>query len=167
MADDGGNTRDALTGRQAAGSSVELHVAHHFDAAHRLPQLVGKCASMHGHTWHVAASLAGPVGELGIVTDFSSVKGALRGWIDAELDHATLIGTDDPLRPALAEAGCRLKVFGAGRARDAGQWPTVEAVAALLSAVWADIVDTRAPGAWPLHLSVREGGMNSAVVRWR
>jgi len=32
---------------------MKLYCKHHFDAAHFLPEYVGKCRNLHGHTWTV------------------------------------------------------------------------------------------------------------------
>jgi 6-pyruvoyl-tetrahydropterin synthase len=104
-----------------------------FEAAHRLPALGGKCANLHGHSWTATARLVGPMGEDGIVADLGEVKARLRGWVDTHLDHACLLGVDDPLVKALDAEGCRLYLFGEsdGYVPDL-RWPTTEATALLL-----------------------------------
>lgn len=108
-----------------------LEVSHAFDAAHRLPNLPGKCTSLHGHTWRVRVSIAGEASAEGIVMDMSEVKRTLAGFVDQELDHATMLGADDPLTDVLTRFGMRVYVFdGSG----GWHWPTVEAVAATIAA---------------------------------
>ena len=41
---------------------MKLGVVTEFDAAHSLPGYQGKCAHMHGHTYHVEIVLEGEVG---------------------------------------------------------------------------------------------------------
>jgi 6-pyruvoyltetrahydropterin/6-carboxytetrahydropterin synthase len=115
-----------------------------FEAAHRLPVLGGKCANLHGHSWTVEVTVAGPVDPaLGIIADAGDLKARLGGWIDSWLDHAALLGDADPLTKALADEGCRVFRFGAPEAEPAADlpWPTTEAVACLLhraaEGVWA------------------------------
>lgn len=62
-----------------------------FDAAHHLEQYEGKCASKHGHTYHVFVKLA--VKELqsnGIAVDFGDIKKAYRDYIHDVYDHKDL-----------------------------------------------------------------------------
>lgn len=108
-----------------------------FEAAHRLPALGGKCASVHGHSWTVEVTLSGPVDKAqGIIADAGELKHELRDWIDAHLDHACLLGDEDPLIPALRAADCRVYLFGQpGTSTVDLPWPTTEAVAALLHRV--------------------------------
>ncbi len=58
-----------------------------FDAAHFLPNYVGKCHELHGHRWVVQVAVRGPVDEeSGMVVDFSWLKKAL-GSILERFDH--------------------------------------------------------------------------------
>jgi 6-pyruvoyltetrahydropterin/6-carboxytetrahydropterin synthase len=67
-----------------------------FEAAHRLTApYEGKCAHLHGHSFVVKVTLAASeLDARGFVEDFSSLK-PLRDWIDANLDHATLVSDQD------------------------------------------------------------------------
>ncbi|TMR92547.1 6-pyruvoyl trahydropterin synthase family protein [Nonomuraea basaltis] len=107
-------------------------LTHIFDAAHRLPILPSKDASLHGHTWRVTISIAAATLNNGVLVEFGSFKGLMRDWIDTHLDHAALLGTADPLLPALRAEGCRVFVFDAD-AGHASSWPTVETVTALIA----------------------------------
>jgi 6-pyruvoyltetrahydropterin/6-carboxytetrahydropterin synthase len=108
-----------------------ITVRHAFDAAHRLPNLGGKCRSLHGHTWRTAITLASPtLDHDGLVVDCTDFKRAARAWIDSRLDHATMLGVHDPLIQPLRNNHCRIFVFGDDW--DGAQWPTVEAVAMLI-----------------------------------
>lgn len=63
-----------------------------FAAAHHLDGLPAghKCARVHGHTYTVEVRLtASETDEAGFVTDFSHLD-ALKGYLDAELDHRDL-----------------------------------------------------------------------------
>ncbi|WP_433513867.1 6-pyruvoyl trahydropterin synthase family protein [Nonomuraea sp. CA-143628] len=107
-------------------------LTHTFDAAHRLPNLPGKCVNLHGHTWRVTVSITAPRLNDGVLVEFGSFKHLMRDWIDTHLDHGTMLGAADPLLPALRAEGCRVFVFDTN-AGHASSWPTVETVAALIA----------------------------------
>lgn len=117
-------------------------VRHNAEAAHRLPQLGGKCTSLHGHSWHLEVAIAVPeLDSRGIAVEFAAVKSKLRAWVDTNLDHGAMLGADDPLEAVLREHG---KVFTFGSAHPLTHdlyWPTVENVAVLLARVTAGILD--------------------------
>lgn len=117
-----------------------------FEAAHRQPEVGGKCSNMHGHSWKLLVTLfnrdhVGGVNDLGLSVEFSTVKAVIRNWIDFYFDHATLIGTSDPLLEPLLDEGCKVFIFGElssnsitaneidNRYYEALPWPSVEAVA--------------------------------------
>ena len=132
-------------------------VRHNFEAAHRLPHLPGKCVSLHGHSWWVAITVSAPdVDAEGLVVEFGAFKNAVRGWIDANLDHGTLLGPNDPLVAPLRAAGCKVHLVAG--------WPTVERVAALLGRVASDLVDVihHAPGARVSAVDLQETHVNRA-----
>ena len=78
-----------------------------FEAAHRLPLVPEghKCARLHGHSFHVRVTVAGPVGEAtGWVMDFADLKAACSPIIDA-LDHRYLNeipGLENPTSEVIA-----------------------------------------------------------------
>lgn len=116
-------------------SYAEVQLNHHFDAAHRLPQLAGgnsKCASLHGHTWRVTLGITGPIQDDMTVVEFGSVKKAFRHFVDQAFDHGTLIGLADPLLPVFEEYGMKHFVFGRDAHADGIPWPSVEGVTAVL-----------------------------------
>lgn len=78
-----------------------------FDSAHFLKGYPGKCANIHGHRWRVICEIQaetlqtqGP--ERGMLVDFSTLKGALKGLVDS-LDHQ-LIYEDGALKPLTVSA---------------------------------------------------------------
>jgi 6-pyruvoyltetrahydropterin/6-carboxytetrahydropterin synthase len=109
------------------------------EAAHRCPQLGGKCVNIHGHSWRFEVTVAVPkLRPDGTVVDFTRLKRALRDWIDQHLDHTTMLGAADPLLPALIADGTRVLVFGDTHGRELTHdlpWPTAEAVAVLLGRI--------------------------------
>lgn len=139
-----------------------ITVEHNFETAHRLPHLEGKCQSLHGHSWRAQVTVSAPsltgrnqlgASSAGTVVEFGRFKKLMREWIDDRLDHGTMLGLQDPLIGPLREDGCKVFVFGPdweGGDWGGAQWPTVEAVAALLAAqaykwlssMWDDPMDT-------------------------
>lgn len=71
-----------------------IGVAVKFDAAHYLPGYNGKCANMHGHTWHVEVEVCGDVDEkTGMVMDLAILKREVNTIID-KFDHQVLNDLD-------------------------------------------------------------------------
>ncbi|MEU4331430.1 6-pyruvoyl trahydropterin synthase family protein [Nonomuraea dietziae] len=160
-------------------------VDHTFHAAHSLPHLAGKCSSLHGHTWRVSITIAGPsLDKDGVLVEFGAFKKQMIQWIDTRLDHSLMLGTGDnlvpllrpttehwdtdnfapsPLAKAFDERGQRLFIFG----RDFPDiaWPSVEGVAQLLAHhahTWLDTATTRRD----VHVhtvTVRETDNNAAT----
>lgn len=68
----------------------ELRVEHSFPAGHALREYVGRCANVHGHNYRVQLAVEGPqLNKIGLLTDFSDLKKALRGVCEG-LDHQFL-----------------------------------------------------------------------------
>jgi 6-pyruvoyltetrahydropterin/6-carboxytetrahydropterin synthase len=67
---------------------------HVFSAAHFIT-FDGHCERLHGHNYHVAAELHGPLDENRLVIDFLLVRAKLRE-ITASLDHYVLLPTEHP-----------------------------------------------------------------------
>ena len=87
--------------------SMELFKEFGFESAHSLPNVPEghKCARLHGHSFRVRVTVAGPVGETsGWVMDFADLKAAVQPTIDA-LDHRLLNdidGLENPTSEVLA-----------------------------------------------------------------
>jgi len=78
----------------------KLHVKHHCDAAHFLPDHKGKCANLHGHRWVVDIQLEtfdDPELTNGMIVDFAEIKAVID-----RLDH-TLLNDIIALRMPTAE----------------------------------------------------------------
>lgn len=62
-----------------------------FDCAHLLSNYEGKCANLHGHTYHgkVIINAAAPSIKTGMIMDYNEIK-----QIVDELDHATIFSSD-------------------------------------------------------------------------
>lgn len=67
---------------------------HVFSAAHFIT-FDGQCERLHGHNYHVAAEISGPLDENHLVVDFLLVREKLREII-LKLDHYVLLPTDHP-----------------------------------------------------------------------
>ena len=70
-----------------------------FEAAHRLINgYHGKCRNNHGHSWVVFVTVkllpGASLNEFGFVKDFGDFS-PLKGWIDDNLDHATVVSSED------------------------------------------------------------------------
>lgn len=143
---------------------TEVSVRVRFEAAHRLPELPGKCQSLHGHSWQAWITLEGPVSPgTGVIVDFSPLKTALQGWVDDHLDHATLLGAQDPLVPVMTGFGMRHFRFDEDEHALGLLWPTVENVAALLYRVAVDAA-TGLDGVRVVRVEVAETENNRAVA---
>jgi len=65
---------------------------HVFSAAHFITY-EGQCERLHGHNYHVAAEIYGPLNEDYLVVDFLAVRDELRE-IAVKLDHYVLLPTE-------------------------------------------------------------------------
>ena len=81
-----------------------MKLQHNSETAHRLPHLPGKCTSLHGHSWQIQVTASFPALRRSIGAEFGAFKAGLRGWVDTNLDHGTMLGAGDPLVPVLARA---------------------------------------------------------------
>ncbi len=84
-----------------------LIVEGHFDSSHFLADYQGKCENLHGHRWHVEATLTSMAlkasgDERDMVMDFSAAKAAVARAC-AELDHRLLV-EEGTLSPETLEA---------------------------------------------------------------
>ncbi|WP_234313618.1 6-carboxytetrahydropterin synthase [Streptomyces sp. NBRC 109706] len=150
--------------RQPAATTA-ITVRHNFESAHRLPQLGGKCQNLHGHSWWVEATVAGEAGADGIVVEFHDLKSYLREWIDRNLDHGALLGSEDELVLALKAVDSKVFVFGEADPSAGLSWPTVENVAQLLTRVTAGYIRSRGlRGVRVSRVVVRETHVNAAEV---
>ena len=61
-----------------------------FDSAHQLPWHPGKCRNLHGHTYRLDVSIAGPLNESGIVVDFDDISSVVKRSIIERFDHQLL-----------------------------------------------------------------------------
>lgn len=60
-----------------------------FESAHKLPDYLGDCANLHGHTYFGKVVISGEVGINGMVMDFKQLKTMVKEVIK-EYDHKYL-----------------------------------------------------------------------------
>lgn len=62
-----------------------------FDAAHQLPneECYGACSNLHGHTYKLEVTVAGPIRKEGWVMNFKDLKQIMKKYVDC-YDHANL-----------------------------------------------------------------------------
>jgi 6-pyruvoyltetrahydropterin/6-carboxytetrahydropterin synthase len=75
-----------------------------FSAAHFITYNGDVCEPLHGHNYHVAVELHGPLDENSYVVDFLAVRNALQRLVD-ELDHRVLLPTRHPTIRVTEQAG--------------------------------------------------------------
>jgi 6-pyruvoyltetrahydropterin/6-carboxytetrahydropterin synthase len=81
---------------------MDLTTTYVFDAAHRIVGHPGKCAWLHGHTYHLELTVSSEaLDPLGMVMDFDDLRELVGKTILERWDHATLLAADDPLAPAI------------------------------------------------------------------
>lgn len=66
-----------------------------FSAAHFITYDGDTCEPLHGHNYHVAAEVRGPLVENEYVIDFIALRDTLQQIVD-DLDHRMLLATDHP-----------------------------------------------------------------------
>ena len=80
-----------------------------FDCAHMLSNYEGKCANLHGHTYHGTVILEGDVNpETGMLLDYNTIKDVVDVF-----DHAIIFSTTGERNPAETELynwACRYKM---------------------------------------------------------
>ena len=67
-----------------------------FDAAHRILNHESKCKMLHGHRYVVEITFTNTkLDKLGRIIDFGEIKNIFSSWIDANLDHNTILSVKD------------------------------------------------------------------------
>jgi len=65
---------------------MELGISQTFSAAHKLPNYVGNCANLHGHTWKAIIEIDAEIDpDTGMVVDYRKIKEIVN-----QLDHKYL-----------------------------------------------------------------------------
>ncbi|MGI9427999.1 MAG: 6-pyruvoyl trahydropterin synthase family protein [Bythopirellula sp.] len=84
-----------------------------FSAAHFITYDGDTCEPLHGHNYHVAAEVRGPLDENQYVIDFIALRDALQAIVDG-LDHRMLLPTEHPTI-AVAERDHEIEVTHGAR----------------------------------------------------
>jgi 6-pyruvoyltetrahydropterin/6-carboxytetrahydropterin synthase len=88
---------------------VELTRSYRFEAAHRLPMVPPdhKCARMHGHSFEIEITVAGPLDEkMGWLIDYADITKVVEPLLKNELDHRSLNdvpGLENPTSEVLCD----------------------------------------------------------------
>ncbi len=70
-----------------------------FEMAHALEGYGGKCAHLHGHSYHLEVTVEGTeVGSDGMALDFSQLKHIVQQAVVDRFDHALVLRQDSDLR---------------------------------------------------------------------
>ncbi len=101
---------------------AEIRKRYSFEASHILPGHKGKCARLHGHTYHLEVVLQGPIrsedlhaSDYGFVADFGDVSDIVKPMIAHYLDHYHLNWTLEVPRTTAEYIACW--IYGHLRAR--------------------------------------------------
>ena len=77
-----------------------------FCYGHRLLNYSGKCRHLHGHNGRAVIVMEGAeLDDRGMLIDFGDIKGAIRTWIDEQLDHRMILCDRDPALAYLKQQG--------------------------------------------------------------
>lgn len=80
-----------------------------FDCAHMLSNYEGKCANLHGHTYHGTVILEGDINpETGMLLDYNTIKDVVDVFDHAIIFSAT--GERNPAETELYDWACRYKM---------------------------------------------------------
>ena len=75
-----------------------------FEMAHALEGYDGKCAHLHGHSYHLEVTVEGSeVGPDGMTLDFSQLKHIVQQAVVDRFDHALVLHQDSNLRPPASD----------------------------------------------------------------
>ena len=74
-----------------------------FEMAHALDGYQGKCAHLHGHSYHLEVTVeASNLGPDGMGVDFHSLKQLVQETVVDRFDHALVLSADSTLLPDIA-----------------------------------------------------------------
>jgi len=80
-----------------------------FEAAHRLPWHAGRCRNLHGHSYRLEVTVAGPLTADGVVVDFDELGDVVRRVVVDRWDHRDLNeDLDNPTAELLARRAWQL-----------------------------------------------------------
>jgi 6-pyruvoyltetrahydropterin/6-carboxytetrahydropterin synthase len=92
---------------------MDLTTSYVFDAAHRIAGHPGKCAWLHGHTYHLEVTVSSPtLNPLGMVMDFDDLRDVVRkaGAVQHEApDRVVLLPSQPTAEVLTGQAWARLE----------------------------------------------------------
>lgn len=65
------------------------------ECAHRIYNHLGKCHSLHGHSYKIELGVEGNLNKEDMVVDYSDLKSLFKKVIGDKFDHSTIISKDD------------------------------------------------------------------------
>ncbi len=90
-------------------STILLTKKFSFEMAHALDGYDGKCANLHGHSYHLEATVEGaPAGADGISLDFHTIKQLVQRAVVDHFDHALVLPQWSPLAKEVSAAAPNL-----------------------------------------------------------
>lgn len=89
---------------------MKLHTEIKIDAAHNLPNYVGKCSNLHGHTWKIVVEIdCNILDKNDFVADFTKIKEVVNqfdhGYINDKIKNPTAENMSKYLAEKIAELG--------------------------------------------------------------
>jgi 6-pyruvoyltetrahydropterin/6-carboxytetrahydropterin synthase len=147
---------------------------HVFSAAHFITYGDDVCEPLHGHNYHVAVEVHGPLGDNQYVVDFIAVRDALQAIID-RLDHRVLLPTTHPKIRVTDQGGADGEVVATHGSRrwsfprgDCVLLPVANTTAEMLAAYIAGELLPRLPAPpTRLEVAVDECDGQWGVYRWQ
>ena len=139
------------------------------ETGHRLTNYDGRCSHLHGHSylWEVTATCADTqMDDKNMVMDFKDLKKAMNEVLDP-LDHALVLGKDDPLWALAAASGGPLSdILRATNGKEPRlfEWPdnpTAESFA-----VWAlEAIQYALLHSWEMSVAAEHGHVDEHTQR--
>ncbi len=89
---------------------MKLHTEIKIDAAHNLPNYVGKCSNLHGHTWRIVVEIECSIlNENDFIADFTKIKEVVNqfdhGYINDRIKNPTAENISKYLAGKILELG--------------------------------------------------------------
>jgi len=103
--------------------------AFRFEAAHQLPWHDGKCRNLHGHSYRLEVTVAGPVGPTGVVVDFAELRDAVEREVIERYDHTYLNDLmDNPTAELIAQEIWKVLAAGGLAVARIRLWETADSM---------------------------------------
>ncbi len=87
-----------------ASPTTRVTCSYTFEAAHRLEWHPGRCRDLHGHSYRLEVTVAGPLDGNGVVVDFDELSSVVRREVLDRFDHRDLNAVlDNPTAELIAQ----------------------------------------------------------------